>query len=210
MRSAITVLFGLLLLAGCQGATPFFRTGLMLSPEAQALAGDRAAPAVEARYGGILRDADAEARLLAIAARLAEPTPALRMPYQIRLLQSTRLNACSLPGGRIYLTLGLYRQLGDDAQIAAVLAHEMAHIVGKDHFKSPCGTPHDALVREKNADAAALRFLHRAGIEPSSLVTVLHAIRHVQPPGWSDSRIAEVRRGLSDLSSDTRLARRGP
>ncbi len=210
MRSATISLFGLVLLAGCQGSTPFFRTGLTLSPEAQALAGDRAAPAVEARYGGLLRDAEAEARLLAIAERLAEPTPVLRTEYQIRLLRSARLNACSLPGGRIYLTVGLFRQLRDDAQLAAVLAHEMAHIVGKDHFKPPCGNGDDALAREKNADAEAVRFLQRAGIEPTSFVAVLHTIRNVQPPGWSDSRIAEIRHRLDGMASDTVLARRGP
>ena len=210
MRSATSLLFGLFLLAGCQGSTPFFQSCQMLSPEAQALAGDRAAPAVEARYGGILRDADAEARLLAIAERLAEPTPVLRTPYQIRLLKSTRLNACSLPGGRIYLTLGLYQQLGDDTRLAAVLAHEMAHIVSKDHFKPACGNCNEALAREKNADAQALRFLQRAGIEPTSLVTVLHTIRHVQPSGWSDSRIAEIRRRLDENASDAVLVRRDP
>ncbi len=179
----------------------------MLSPEAQALAGDRAAPAVEARYGGIFRDAAAEARLLAIAERLAASTPALRTAYHVRLLKSNRLNACSLPGGRLYLTRGLYLRLDDDAQLAAVLAHEMAHIVRKDHFRPSCGNCDEALAREKKADAEAVGFLRRAGIEPRSLVTVLHTIRHVQPPGWSDSRIAEIRRQLDDIAGDARPAR---
>jgi predicted Zn-dependent protease len=184
----------LLCLAGCQG--PTLSAWSLSGASAEALAGARAAPAVEARYGGVLRDAVAEARLEAIGRRLTAGTSEACADYQYRLLRANRPNAVSLPGGRIYLSRGLYDRLTGDAEIAAVLAHEIAHLVAKDHFQPRCATAEDALDREMAADAHAVTFLRSAGVDPAGLLAAIQLVADVQPTAWSDTRIGAVRNRL--------------
>jgi beta-barrel assembly-enhancing protease len=41
------------------------------------------------------------------------------------------INAFALPGGQVFLTAGLMRQLDNEAQLAAVLGHEIGHVIGR-------------------------------------------------------------------------------
>ena len=50
-------------------------------------------------------------------------------PYQFRVLNTTEvINALALPGGSVFITKGLLAQLKTEAQLAAVLGHELSHI----------------------------------------------------------------------------------
>ena len=102
------------------------------------------------------------------------------------------MNALSLPGGRVYITRGLYAELVRDDLLAAVLAHEMAHLTSGDHFKPPCGSLTEALRRELSADAGAASLLQAAGISPGALCTVVMITERAQPPGWAGIRVAAV------------------
>lgn len=59
-------------------------------------------------------------------------------PITVKILLHPAFNACTLPGGRIYLTVGLLRGVQTEDEMAAVLAHELAHILARDwaHQKS--------------------------------------------------------------------------
>ncbi|MEB3358957.1 MAG: M48 family metallopeptidase [Synechococcales bacterium] len=50
------------------------------------------------------------------------------IPYTFRVLQSEEINAFATPGGFIYVTTGLLRAADNEAQLASVLAHEIAHV----------------------------------------------------------------------------------
>ena len=179
-------------LTGCHGAAPCAWAPTGSSAGAEALAGARAAPAVEGRYGGVVQDAEAEQRMQHIGLRLTRRTSKIQGDYQYRLLDTARVNAVSLPGGRIYLTRGLYDRLESDAQVAAVLAHEMAHLRSKDHFKPRCSCAVQVIEREKSADACGAEYLQSAGIDCRAMIEVLRLIADVQPKGWSDSRIRSL------------------
>ena len=177
-----------------------------VSPEAEALAGARAAPKLEARYGGVLRDSAAEGRMQRIGRRLCVGSNELEGEYRYRLLDSEEVNAFSLPGGRVYITRGLLERLDEDDMLAAVMAHEMAHIVAKDHLKPRCGNVAEALERETNADKRAVTFLLAAGMSPEAMIHVIRAIEDVLPLGWSNSRIAAVAEIIDDARNATTLA----
>ena len=49
------------------------------------------------------------------------------LPFEIRIIQEKSLNAFSLPGGIIYMTTGILDFLHSDAEIGAIIAHEMIH-----------------------------------------------------------------------------------
>ncbi|MFT7557079.1 MAG: putative Zn-dependent protease [Planctomycetota bacterium] len=58
------------------------------------------------------------------------------LPWRFGVIQSDGINAFAAPGGYIVITLGLFQVLQNEAQLAAVLAHEIAHVADKHHLKA--------------------------------------------------------------------------
>jgi predicted Zn-dependent protease len=57
------------------------------------------------------------------------------LAWRFGVVDSEDINAFAAPGGYIFVTKGLYRQLSDEAELAAVLGHEIGHVVKKHHLK---------------------------------------------------------------------------
>lgn len=57
------------------------------------------------------------------------------LPWRFGVLDTEDVNAFAAPGGYVFITLGLYRQLKNEAELAGVLGHEIAHITQKHHLK---------------------------------------------------------------------------
>lgn len=57
------------------------------------------------------------------------------LPWHFGVIESEDINAFAAPGGYVVLTKGLYRTLENEAQLAGVLAHEIAHVVRSHHLK---------------------------------------------------------------------------
>jgi len=58
------------------------------------------------------------------------------LPWRFAVLSSDHVNAFATPGGNIFITDGLLRTLNGEAELAAVLAHEVAHVIQKHHIKA--------------------------------------------------------------------------
>ncbi|MCS7223012.1 MAG: M48 family metalloprotease [Armatimonadetes bacterium] len=67
-------------------------------------------------------------RLEGIIARILPFTERPRILYQVKVLEHPEPNALALPGGYLYVTTGLLKIVRSDDELAAVIAHEMAHI----------------------------------------------------------------------------------
>ncbi len=50
------------------------------------------------------------------------------LTYHFRILDSPVVNAFAVPGGYIYLTRGILAQLNNEAELMAVIGHEMGHV----------------------------------------------------------------------------------
>jgi len=57
------------------------------------------------------------------------------LQWQFGVIDADSINAFSAPGGYIFLTKGLYQLLNSEAELAAVLAHEIGHVVQKHQLK---------------------------------------------------------------------------
>lgn len=55
-------------------------------------------------------------------------SPKTRDKFSIRILRTSDINAFALPGGRIYVFSGLIEESESPEEIAAILAHEIAHV----------------------------------------------------------------------------------
>ncbi len=51
--------------------------------------------------------------------------------FEFRVLDSPVINAFALPGGYVYVTRGLLAHLNNEAQLAVVLGHEIAHVAAR-------------------------------------------------------------------------------
>jgi predicted Zn-dependent protease len=56
------------------------------------------------------------------------PMPEIYNGYHVMILDSPELNAFATPGGHIFITRGLVEILASEDALAAILAHEIAHI----------------------------------------------------------------------------------
>ncbi|WP_442785896.1 M48 family metalloprotease [Methylobacterium sp. C25] len=123
-------------LGGCAGE----QTGTILAPatisvpaQAPRTTGRRMADEADhaklvASFGGEYR-APATLRLLTeVTDRLVRASERPDEAYAVTLLDSPVINAFALPSGRLYVTRGLVALASDTSEVAAVLAHEIAHV----------------------------------------------------------------------------------
>ena len=85
-------------------------------------------PRILASYGGEYRDERTEKLLARIVGALTVVSENPQQAYRITVLNSPAVNAFALPGGYLYVTRGLLALANDASEVAAVLAHEMAHV----------------------------------------------------------------------------------
>lgn len=85
-------------------------------------------PRILATYGGEYSDRKLERMVAKVVGSLTLDPANPGQAYQITILDSPNINAFALPGGYLYLTRGLLSLANDSAEIAAVIAHEMAHV----------------------------------------------------------------------------------
>lgn len=57
------------------------------------------------------------------------------LEWHFGVIDSGDVNAFAVPGGYVFVTQGLYRLLENEAQLAGVLAHEIAHVIKKHHYR---------------------------------------------------------------------------
>ena len=55
--------------------------------------------------------------------------------WRFGVIESDDINAFAAPGGYVFVTKGLYRLLDNEAELAGVLGHEIAHVARKHHLK---------------------------------------------------------------------------
>ncbi len=83
--------------------------------------------------------------------------------FFVGVLNDDSYNAFALPGGYVLVTKGLLRNLADEAELAWVLGHEIAHVDREDGLKAlkvQVGTTAvmDEFIRGGTADAGAVGF----------------------------------------------------
>lgn len=66
-----------------------------------------------------------------IGQRVAQNSHRPELEYVFTVLDSNDVNAFALPGGYIYITRGLLAYLNSEAELAAVLGHEIAHVTAR-------------------------------------------------------------------------------
>jgi predicted Zn-dependent protease len=55
--------------------------------------------------------------------------------YHFAVIESDQINAFAAPGGYVYFYTGLLREMKSESEMAAVMAHEISHVVGRHSVK---------------------------------------------------------------------------
>lgn len=109
------------------GALPVAARGAV-TPAEELEVGRQVAASLEARHGR-LNDARRLQRVTQVGRRLEAAAGRKQGSISFRLLDADDFNALALPGGFVYVTRGLVDRVRNEDELAAALAHELAHIV---------------------------------------------------------------------------------
>ncbi len=140
----------------------------------------------------------------------AGPTP---YPWRFVVVRDRSANAFAIGGGRIYVNEGVVAVCENEAEVAAILAHEMGHQLA-GHFRDAGTaasdgasarvelggvTQHVDVAKEIEADRLALRILADAGYDPHAALTLAlreeataGGARHLRDPRRLESLRAEL------------------
>lgn len=104
-----------------------------ISPDQEICLGLESAPQMSREMGGELPPGDPRAQeVKKIGAYIVDNSVAKNSPWKFQfhvLADKHTVNAFALPGGQIFITLGLLDKLQTEAQLAGVLSHEIGHVV---------------------------------------------------------------------------------
>ncbi len=82
-------------------------------------------------FGGEYHAVATEKLLDEVLAKLVPASDLPSLSYRLTILNTPVVNAFALPSGRIYVTRGLLALANDTSEVAAVMAHEMAHVTAR-------------------------------------------------------------------------------
>jgi len=121
----------LILFAGCAVNPVTGQQDLVLMSEQDEISlGRNTHPQVLQEYG-TYDDPALTAYVQQVGDRLAATSHRANLIYRFTVLDSKEVNAFALPGGYIYITRGLLSYLNSEAELAAVLGHEIGHVTAR-------------------------------------------------------------------------------
>ena len=101
---------------------------LSLVSEAQEIAMGKETDAAVAAQFGVYDDAALTAYVGKLGLAMAAKTQRPGLPYRFAVLDSPVVNAFAVPGGSVYVTRGILAMMSSEAELAAVLGHELGHV----------------------------------------------------------------------------------
>jgi beta-barrel assembly-enhancing protease len=142
-----------------------------------------------------------------IVAMLSEGTPRNPYSFQVYVVEDSQVNAFAAPGGYVVVYRGLLDKTRRPEEAAAVLAHEMQHVIQRHsvrgmmrglsiwvalalvtgnagdtliHIAGTLGNLHYQRGDENEADVEGLRMLESSGVDPKAMVSMLQLLDTVQ------------------------------
>lgn len=134
--------------------------------------------------------------------------------YRITILNSSSPNAFALPNGELYVTRGLLALANDTSEVAAVIAHEVAHVTASHALKRAeleklaRSLPEGLALNETN-NAESLQFLRASFSRAQELEADEIGIKTIAKAGYDPYGAARFLSSMSRLSSFQTLSQAG-
>ena len=126
-------------LAGCATNPVTGRADLVTMSEAQEIEiGRQQHPKILEEFGRY-DDEALQAYVSQVGQRIAAVSHRPQLQYTFTVLDSEEVNAFALPGGYVYITRGIMAYLNSEAELVAVLAHEVGHVTARHSVRQQTG-----------------------------------------------------------------------
>jgi predicted Zn-dependent protease len=102
----------------------------LISTQDEIAIGQQAAKDVQQSIG-LLNDPQAQQYVANVGMPMARRSERPDIPWSFQVVDDPAVNAFALPGGPIFVTRGLMTHLNSEAELAAVLGHEIGHITAR-------------------------------------------------------------------------------
>lgn len=199
---------GLLITAGCaiNPVTGERELGFVSEGQELSIGREQYSPSQQSQGGQYTVDEELTAYVQEVGQRLAAVSDR-KLPYEFVVLNNSVPNAWALPGGKIAVNRGLLVELNNEAELAAVLGHEIVHaaarhgaqsmergmllqgalivgavaaqgtdyadyIVGGAQLGAQLVTQRYGREAERESDAYGVRYMARAGYDPSAAISL--------------------------------------
>ncbi|HIK26541.1 MAG: M48 family metalloprotease [Oscillatoriaceae bacterium SKW80] len=177
-------------------------TGVFTLMKGENALGERTAQAVKQQLP-IIEDKEVVAYINEIGKKLAYLS-GRNFEYEFYVIRDKDLNAFALPGGKIFINAGAILQSNSEAELAGLLAHELAHTILSHSFQRiaeeillsnvtqiiPLGDPLTNLVifdysheQEQQADILGTRMLVAAGYAADGLYNLMVTLKERKGSG---------------------------
>src|SRR5262249_41810301 len=80
---------------------------------------------------GVVQDVSIHKYVTLVGMTLAQQSARPNLPWQFIVLDTDGVTACAAPGGFVHITRGALGLIRNEAELAAVLSHEIGHVVHK-------------------------------------------------------------------------------
>lgn len=195
-------------LTGCAGGNNPHDDWVLMSTSSEKEMGESAAKQLENQVG--LYGSDTFTRYVDnVGSRVAVYSERPDLDYKFEILDIFMINALALPGGYIYVTRGLLKQIDSEAELAGVLAHEVGHVAAYHAIKRQQWSiisllsaaavatqtggrglgeslmAQQMIIRgytrssEDQADRLGMRYSAQAGYDPLGLINFLEELKRV-------------------------------
>lgn len=183
-----------------------------MTAEQEIAIGLQSAPEIAQQHGGLYPDQMLQTLVDAIGQKLVNNSIARETPYEYEfhlLADDKTINAFALPGGQIFITYALFKQL-NEAQLAGVLGHEIAHVIGRHSAEriadgnfwktvamgASVGADAGSIVAsigqntllkngrgdELESDKLGIQFMIRSGYDPYEMIEVMKILKAAAGP----------------------------
>jgi predicted Zn-dependent protease len=124
------VLAGICLVFAClRNPITSKRQAKLISEQAERQIGEATKTSILNEYGE-LKDPVLTQYVTNIGKHLAAVCDRPKVDYEFTVLDTDLVNAFAAPGGFIFVTRGLLQEMGNEAELASVLGHEIGHVAG--------------------------------------------------------------------------------
>ena len=203
------LVLGAMLLAGVSGCATNPVTGnpnFVMMTEAQEIElGRKSDPQIRAQFG-VYADEKLQAYVQQVGERVAAKSHRPDLIYRFAVLDTPDVNAFALPGGYIYITRGLLAYLNSEAELAAVLGHEIGHVTARHSVRQYSAATAGQIVasillrsqvgqslfnvigsallsgygrdQELEADRLGAQYLARNGYDPDAMTAVIGVLKN--------------------------------
>src|SRR2546425_11902803 len=116
---------------GCARNPVTGRREIVLVSESQEIAiGQQSDPQVREQYG-VVENVALQAYVQSLGRKLVSVSHRPNLEWHFTVVDSPVVNAFAIPGGYVYLTRGILAYLGNEAEMAGVMGHEIGHVTAR-------------------------------------------------------------------------------